>query len=116
MDNQEFYDKSVAHLRKQRRKALLVTTCAYRTDDGLACAVGGVMPDDLAANVVTTGNNTTSINDLLVENRAVAAFFRGVDTRLIENMQRVHDREEISDWEREFRWVARSFKLTYTRP
>jgi hypothetical protein len=122
MDNQEFYDKSVAHLRRQGAKALMNGegaqggTCAYRTKDGLACAVGGVMPDDLAAKVVAAGHNTMAIGPLMRSNQDVAKFFRGVERSLIADMQLVHDWCAVPYWEQEFIQIAGNFRLTYTPP
>ena len=54
MHKQEIFDTIVAHLRNQGKKAANGSTvegrgqlqCKYRSDDGLKCAVGYLIPDD----------------------------------------------------------------------
>ena len=49
MTNQEAFDKMVAHLTTQNRKAVAtagdVTTCMLLAPDGAKCAVGCLIPD-----------------------------------------------------------------------
>lgn len=51
MTLQEIFDKVYAHLKKQGKPALgpgeYGPLCRYRTDDGLMCAAGCLIPDDL---------------------------------------------------------------------
>lgn len=43
---QEIFDTVVNHLHKQGKPAEVGNTCRYRTEDGLMCAVGCLIPDD----------------------------------------------------------------------
>lgn len=46
MTLQEYFDKTVKHIRSLPRQAVSdIGTCLYRTEDGLACAVGVHIPD-----------------------------------------------------------------------
>lgn len=48
MNRQEVFDTMLAHLRKQGRVAVIDGVgCAYRTPEGLKCAVGALIPDNL---------------------------------------------------------------------
>lgn len=44
---QEIFNKVAAHLLKQGRPAREEDRCRYRTTDGLSCAVGCLIPDEL---------------------------------------------------------------------
>lgn len=47
MDKQQIFDTVATHLLKQGKPALSAEGyCRYRTDDGLKCAVGVLIPDD----------------------------------------------------------------------
>jgi hypothetical protein len=114
MTNQEFFDRSVAHLRKQGRKSRGANlACLYRhPDNGDGCAVGGVMPEDLIQKVIAAGCNTSSFDGLLSMVPEAAEFFDGVDVSLGIDMQVVHDGREPKDWEYGFRRVASEYGLT----
>lgn len=122
MNNQEFFDKSVAHLRKQGRTARAfrdgdtTVSCMYRTPEGLGCAVGGTMPDDLVAKVLASNGNTWRFGLLASDVPEVGTFYRGVDHSLIGRMQQVHDNYEQPEWELRFRRVAGQHDLVYTPP
>lgn len=47
MDFQKTFDKVAIHLRKQGKAATVGAGCMYRTDEGLKCAVGCLIPDEL---------------------------------------------------------------------
>jgi len=46
-NDQEIYNTVMNHLWHQGKQARDQKSCAYRTDDGLSCAVGCLIPDDL---------------------------------------------------------------------
>lgn len=46
MTNQEIFDKVVNHLLTQNEKAMTKFRCQYRTEDGLKCAIGCLIPDE----------------------------------------------------------------------
>jgi hypothetical protein len=48
MTKQEIFDKVAAHLLTQRKRCVNQTgDCVYRSDDGLKCAAGCLIPDDV---------------------------------------------------------------------
>lgn len=52
MDRQRIYETVRAHLAAQGRRAVMIKedgkpVCAYRTPDGLKCAIGCLIPDEL---------------------------------------------------------------------
>ena len=54
MNIQEIFNKSVTHLNKQGKRAASYDEngeyegCKYRTDDGLSCAIGCLLDDEMA--------------------------------------------------------------------
>jgi len=119
MNNQQFFDITIAHLRLQKVPAVVTrkradgtdnVACVYRgTTDGsgwtpetpadktLMCAVGKHLPDALIAQHMYI--NTESFGSLIDEDDApdaqvrevVNTIFAGVDHELIVHMQGVHD-------------------------
>lgn len=113
MNNQEFFTASVLHLRKQQRRAFVDTGCVYRTPQGLGCAVGGVLPDDVIEAVVRAGRNAnTTASNLIRMVPEAAAFFSGVSPQLLMEMQAIHDKDDVpSAWEHGFQRVAVRYLL-----
>lgn len=69
MTPQEIFDTVVAHLRRQGRRAVtgVYNGCAYRTSDGLRCAVGCLISDELykpEMEGVAVGNLVEDFPDL----------------------------------------------------
>jgi hypothetical protein len=119
MTNQEFFDRSVAHLRKQQRKSVkynengIVDRCFYtHPETGDHCAVGGVMTPELRTQAIEAGLNSASFYGLVGELDEAMEFFRGVEESLASRVQNVHDHAPIEAWEAEFQELARDFKLT----
>lgn len=134
MDNQEFFTKSVAHLRKQNARARIARpvdstspspqVCTYRTvKDGvtLMCAVGGVIPehilDKIAAYVDPHMPNdispalTYSVGLLIHTFADVHQLFLNVSSSLLKEMQIIHDINRLESWETSFRDIAEQYNL-----
>ncbi len=102
MEPQEAFDKMVSHLRKQgeQSKVRIGKKCLYRSDTGLKCAVGCLIPDeDYCSDMENQG----------------ASSFRGFPTfkgwpaatlDVMSNMQGMHDNTLVRGWERGFSDVA----------
>lgn len=117
MTNQEFFDAAVAHLRKQGRPAETHDfQCVYETEDGLMCAVGGVMPPWVRAAAKAAGVNGNGAGTLRAHCPEADQFFAGVQTGLMEAVQEVHDGNDPDSWEPLFKSVADQFGLAYTPP
>lgn len=118
MDNQEIFDKVVAHLRKQGGPSVGKDgRCKYRADNGRMCAVGCLIPDELyhkemEGNAVLTG---TVVDDVL-EGMGVSS--DGFE--LLSELQMLHDRNSGRSvlWtevtENEFSEVAEKYYLRYS--
>lgn len=130
MNNQEFFNKSVAHLRKQGCKSISTraTTstggvlCTYKTTTEagavLMCAVGGVMTPEVLADLETSSSSDMyqAIGSIMEKYESARLLFSGVDPMLLRRMQAVHDVHPVSSWEGLFQIAAESYNLEYTAP
>jgi hypothetical protein len=106
MTAQDVFDHVARHLLTQRKAAIEHGRCRYRTDDGLACAVGCLIPD---AHFRPTfeGMDSRRLRCKLVDERSpLAAFFLRFETLLLE-LQMVHDSCHVLDWASSLAIVAR---------
>lgn len=111
MTNQEVFDKVVKHLRAQGRKAVsdsMAATCRYRTEEGLKCAVGCLIPD----NEYNPSFEGYSVGSLQAGGRASPKSLARLDRKLLLRMQAVHDHHVVPEWEHQFTEVAKEFNLT----
>jgi len=44
---QMIFDKVCAHLAQQKKRSIFGSQCAYRGENGMKCAVGALLPDDM---------------------------------------------------------------------
>jgi hypothetical protein len=95
MNRQEVFDTVVRHLFKQGKRAYRKSTqtspvgCMYRADDGLKCAVGCLIPDD----VYTPDMEWKTAGQLISEHADVLPSWmqlRPIAT-LLSELQSVHD-------------------------
>jgi hypothetical protein len=89
MTNQEFFSRSVTHVMNQKVRCVANKTCAYAGPDGTSCAVGCVMPRELAqqADSLADSDVYSVIRDL----PEAAELFKDVDVLLLDQCQTVHD-------------------------
>lgn len=113
MNNQEFFDKTMEHLRKQvvqsRGEA---SCCLYRGPNGTSCAIGCHIPDELYEPEMESrgvGNLTTYFPE-------VGALFNGVNSCLLLEMQTLHDvwlDRSVEHMEGRAKEIASAYALTY---
>ena len=108
MNNQQFFDVTVAHLRKQGKPAIEPGFCAYLTSDGKKCAVGCHIPAGVYKREMEGNGSVRLMKDF----PEVAKIFAGVGPALIDEMQKTHDNIRPSHWEVHFEDTARRFSLT----
>ncbi len=119
MNNQEFFTKTVLHLRAQGQQALLrdaagspllnyvgEVRCAYR-DGKLSCAVGCHIPDEMYSPKLEN-NPYALLADL---SAGLDRVFAGVDYALVVGMQNIHDSRPVASWEEHFGYMAKRYKL-----
>ncbi len=118
LTHQQIFDTVVTHLRKQGKKALHKESnvCAYRSPDGLKCAAGVLIPDELYEPRMENSRISALVSN---PNRTASFAEAGINSSnlvLIQALQDVHDQQAVSQWEYEFIRVADDFKLTYKEP
>jgi len=107
---QEVFDQVVTHLLTQNQRSYLakqdgvVSTCAYRGDGGLACAVGCLLDDEEY--------------DPSLEGRGLAYVFDRAPrlaphTRQLQALQQVHDHRTPPSWRTFLRTVANRHNLVF---
>jgi len=118
MNNQQAFDIMVQHLRKQGQKSRNngCGTCLYRGPDGLKCAIGALIPDELYSKEM----EGYTIDRLLINERdrfpELSKLFEGIDEQLLSDMQDIHDFNEPDQWEYNFKLIAEDYNLNYTAP
>jgi hypothetical protein len=114
MTHQEIFNKVARHLLVQNKEAMDdKLTCMYRNDDGLKCAIGCLIPDEL----YTPDIEGTGINDgggdevwaILVQ----AGFNKEEDEELLSALQWLHDGQPPETWRERLRYMAAEFKLEF---
>ena len=112
---QQVYDYVVAHLRKQwPNRAWENGFCQYRTSDGLMCAVGCLISDD-----IDTTEFIGSVSSLIRHFPELPSYIPN-NCELLTRLQMVHDEEIVfSDKKRleaDLNSIASLFGLDYTPP
>lgn len=110
---QETFDVVARHLLTQNKRSRVIdegavsSSCAYRGDDGLKCAVGCIIPDEYYTKDFE-GNRVDHeiIRDLLN--------FLGYDLALLKQLQNVHDLFEPHRWAKHLRDTAHMYGLRDT--
>lgn len=133
MLSQELFDAVVYNLRKQGSKALLDDeqlkktfqskgACAYRTKDGKCCAAGGMLTLE-EYDPKMEGKSLRIVMDMAPSfaERVIgdAACVDGVHAKrgnytILKDLQFIHDRLQVEDWEQGFRDLANRYELIYT--
>lgn len=93
MNNQEAFDKAVSGVLKQASKSFdFDHGCRYRGPNGLKCAVGHLIPDEIYKPEMEIG-----IASLYQENLEITMLFKDVSLPMLRALQRAHDNSsEIS--------------------
>ena len=122
LTNQELFDRSATHLLTQMEQCQTVDPddrvfCRYRNDAGQACAIGGVIPDELynpliensAASSLVNGEfeipeARTKISEEIRD--GLATLFRDVDPALLDRLQAIHDVDPPRTWRERLDYLA----------
>jgi hypothetical protein len=112
MNTQEAFDAAVEHLRKQgkRSQSKYSTDCLYRGPNGLKCAVGALIPDELYEK----SYEGRAIKVLVYTADNMSKLFRNVNIDMLVTLQRVHDCVPAEQWEHNFECIAKRYELTLT--
>ena len=92
MDEQTIYDTVCAHLAQQKQRAASNGKCLYRTPDGMRCAVGCLIPDELYdPRMDDPYLFSTAIESVINEFPQLCSLFSNVRPILLIKLQEVHD-------------------------
>ena len=127
MTKQEVFDKVATHLLKQGEKAEYSTEfgepiCAYRTSEGLKCAVGCLIPDDLyeerlenlpaAAFVLPRGEHMDRFNDASVALEVGKKIgLTSEHMSILGSLQNIHDVYITKNWRTVLQELAENYNL-----
>lgn len=81
--------------------------CKYRADNGLACFIGVLFPDECYRPEL----EGQSINALL-ESNELPSVLDSIDESFLILAQPIHDVDPVEDWEENLRALASDFNLT----
>jgi hypothetical protein len=101
---QEIFDQVAEHLLKQNEQSYIGTMCAYRGDGGLMCAAGCLIGDDEYSREMD--ENFMGWPELVTEGTAPH-----LHSRLVRQLQQIHDSYNPEQWKAELANVANCFKL-----
>lgn len=97
MKIQEAFDKMVAHLAKQKRKAFdnVHKSCIYRTSNGMRCVVGGLLSNEAIGSIESHDlmfERVYKIMDLSNVRNELALEDCETEVEFYSEMQSAHDR------------------------
>ena len=110
MNNQEFFDKTMEHLRKQGVPSARGTSCLYRGPNGTSCAIGFHIPDELYKPEM----EGKEVGNLLGHYPELRPLFKGVSDGLMLELQLLHDNDlGTSYFEGQAEKIAARYHLAY---
>jgi len=110
MDRQAVYEKAGLHLLKQGRKSKTGSLCRYRNAEGLACAIGALIPneryndsmEDIGVTYLLSHADTFGRDDGVACLRSALEDGFGEltdgDVHFLFLLQTIHDRCGPADW------------------
>lgn len=117
MTDQELFDKVAKHLLTQKirsvglySKGAPVMQCMYRGPNGLKCAVGCIIPDEL----YDPSFEGKAINSLKISNALIdAGIVSEGQILLLAELQSLHDVSSPNNWDHQLRVLARAAHLEF---
>jgi len=110
MTRQQIFTKVKNHLLSQNAKAMgKYGTCMYRTGEGLKCAVGCLIPDDVYDPKI----EYKTVNNLCDGMVGSFTFLKDFDKNFLRRLQVIHDNVDVKDWEKELKAFATLENLVY---
>ena len=110
MNNQEFFDKTLAHLKQQGVRSAGGAKCLYRGPNGTSCAIGFHIPDELYKPEM----EGRGVGNLLVHHPELKPLFKGVSDGLMAKFQVLHDNDLGTPYfEGQAERIAARYHLTY---
>lgn len=129
LTNQKAFNRVAKHLLTQKKKCRGMfdgaPTCLYRGEEGLACAIGALIPDKLyhprfegksaytlfADYALDYGDDTSEGKKVEKLHKQLLNYFANVDIGLLQRLQEVHDESKPNRWPAKLRRVAKNYAL-----
>ncbi len=110
MNMQELYNKVATHLLTQNKKSVEnYIDCKYRGDNGLKCAIGCLIPDELYTPEFE-GLKLCNLPSVLLESIGI----NSVSCKsLASDLQTIHDHWSVNHWKSELERLAVHYDLNY---
>lgn len=114
LDRQAVFNKVTAHLLTQNEKSMNGEACAYRSPNGLKCAIGALIPDSMYDRDVE-GLNVHGLQSSLFLQKALdlPEAPSDDDVNFLQALQDAHDWEHPSIWRDSLKSIAVSYGLTF---
>lgn len=112
---QEVFDISAGHLLKQGERSLasnLPESCAYRGEDGLKCAIGIFIPDQIYYADME-GNDVIRMFEKFPDSMELCGLEEEEHSELLMDLQSTHDSSTVDLWEGELKRIAKDYGLGY---
>lgn len=98
---QEIFDKVAVHLLTQNAKSMALpddehSACIYHSPDGRCCAIGCLIPPEVDTeyfNSQTISGIPNHVRELMGVDLGKRSIYH-----LLEDLQRIHDMHEVSQW------------------
>jgi hypothetical protein len=117
MTAQQLFNRIVRHLRKQGKKTPmkeygLGKCCQYLASNGTKCAIGCLITKREYKSEMEGSGVDCLLNKKSSAYAPSLAAKIGDNIELARSMQRIHDHERVSSWEKAFDFVAQDYELT----
>jgi len=114
MSVREIFNKVEKHLLKQNAKSMNDSqSCRYRTYDGLSCAVGCLMTDDMYdSSFEGESVQADEVEEALTPIVGVNEEKREIKLGLLYQLQLVHDDSPVENWEHDLAQLKLDFNIS----
>lgn len=115
MNKQEVFNKVAEHLLTQAQRSIsLDKFCLYRGPNGLMCAVGCLIPDEVYTADIE-GEGVEGMLRILSPHAELLAKHGLTEDNvdLLANLQRLHDKVPVERWSRKLELLALHYDLNY---
>lgn len=115
MDRQVVLNKVIRHLLSQNKQATGIHGCVYRSSDGLKCAIGCLIPDEIYSSDLEC--RTADHCDIIAAlELSMECALNGNDISFLRQLQKIHDGHNPEAWANVLQHFAQTNGLRYNAP
>ena len=107
MNKKEIFSKVSRHLLEQKKKSKAGKRCAYRSRDGLKCAIGCLIPDEIYSPNI----ESYSVCHHRVMNLLKKVGISEYQIEFLIKLQTVHDDHPARSWKKQLANIANCYKI-----